>query len=77
MKMNKMKTVALLASLGVVLSSMVEVDISWQAELKISHYGKINALHMFENWAKTFDKVYPSTIERLHRFQIWLSNLKK
>jgi len=72
-----MKTVALLASLGVVLSSMVEVDISWQAELKISHYGKINAPHMFENWAKTFDKVYPSTVERLHRFQIWLSNLKK
>jgi len=77
-KLIKMKTVALLASLaGVVLSAMVEVEISWQAELQITHYGKINAPHMFENWAKAFDKVYPTTEERLHRFQIWLVNLKK
>jgi len=73
-----MKTIALLASLaGLVLSTEVAVEISWQVELDITHYGKINAPHMFENWAKAFDKVYTNTEERLHRFQIWLSNLKK
>jgi len=72
-----MKSLALLAAIaGVVLSNEVSVEISWHAELEITHYGKINAPHMFEEWAKAFDKIYTNTEERLHRFQIWLSNLK-
>jgi protein-L-isoaspartate O-methyltransferase len=50
-----MKTVALLASLAsLVLSTEIAVEISWQAELEITHYHTINAPHMFEDWAKKF-----------------------
>jgi len=72
-----MKSAVLLAALaGVAFSNEVSVQISWQAELEITHYQKINAPHMFEEWAKSFEKMYSNTEERLHRFQIWLSNLR-
>jgi C1A family cysteine protease len=73
-----MKTVAFLAALaGVAFSNELRVEVSWQAELEVTHYEKINAPHMFEDWAKSFNKMYSNTEERLHRFQIWLQNLRK